>query len=146
MLLVRFPSIPHISFSKDYSSVTLSFVPEFRAKNQSFNEFNRPFSIPSLKSILGPDDKDIPLCPARALRYYLDRTKGHRQGKRRLFLSFDKNYDKNIQKGTIARWIRTLVHCACAQCASSLTPSTVKAHETRAIASSLAAEHRWTTS
>ena len=127
-----------ILFASRNSSVTLNFLPEFRAKNQAVQDLNRPLTIPGLKALLCPEDADRLLCPIRALLYYLDRTKDHRQDKRRLFLSLNSKHKKDIQKGTIARWIRTLIHLAYSQCASSLTPISTRAHETRAIASSMA--------
>ena len=129
-----------ISFNKDLSSVTLNFLPEFRAKNQANSELSQSFSIPGLQALLCPDDTDKFLCPVRALSIYLHRTKGIRHNKRRLFISLNPNYDRDVQKGTIVRWIRTLIQLLFAQCASSLSPSSFRAHETRAIAASLAVD------
>ena len=93
-----------IAFDRNLSHVSLCFLPEFRAKNQSVNELSRPFIIPALKQIIGQDDEDICLCPVRALNIYLLRTQSQRAGKRRLFISLNDKYSKDIQKGTISRW------------------------------------------
>ena len=52
-----------------------------------------PAMAPSLdKSLM----EDKSLCPVRALRYYLDRTKDLRKGKDLVFVSFRKSFQKDI--------------------------------------------------
>ena len=40
--------------------------------------------------------QDKSLCPVRALRYYLDKTKDLRKGKRILFVAIKEGYSKDI--------------------------------------------------
>ena len=56
--------------------------------------------------------EDKSLCPVRALRYYLDRTKGLWKGKDLVFVSFCKSFQKDIVPATISSWIKqTVVLC-----------------------------------
>ena len=71
----------------DVFAVNLTFLPEFRAKNQKSSQLSKPFSITSISNLLNDDGADNLLCPVRALRHYLKRTASFRAHKRRLFLS-----------------------------------------------------------
>ena len=59
-----------ISWELD-GSVSLRFLPEFLAKNQTPGDPSPSVSIQSLSSILHRGDPDRALCPVRALRRYL---------------------------------------------------------------------------
>ena len=61
---------------------------------------------PSLDNSLKEDKS---LCPVRALRYYLDRTKDLRKGKDLVFVSFKKSFQKDILPSTISSWIKQTV-------------------------------------
>ena len=53
--------------------------------------------IPALKPILDPSlVQDKSLCPVRAWRYYLDKIKDLRKGKKLLFVAIIEGYSKNI--------------------------------------------------
>ena len=82
----------------DNDSVTLHFVPEFRAKTQPAECPHSPMRVPRLTSILCPDDVDRCLCPVRALKEYLSRTAPRRVSLRRLFVSLNPNYLRDISK------------------------------------------------
>lgn len=129
--------LPHdVEFAPDLSSMTLSFLPEFRAKNQLADVFSAPIVIPSLTRDLDPDDPDRFLCPVRAIKAYLDRTASHRATKRALFISLLPNMERDISKQTIARWLVFLIKQIYKN--ANLTRTTpVRAHEIRAISSSL---------
>ena len=127
-----------VVFARHNSSVTLAFLPEFRAKNQSVTELSQPFTIPGLRPLLCSDDTDIALCPVRCLKAYLARTKASRHGKRRLLVSINQKYPRDIQKGSVSRWLRALIRLAYDESSASLPPCPIRAHETRAISSSLA--------
>ena len=60
-----------VKFSADKSSVELHFFPGILAKNQLPSVAGVPLEIPALPGS-GPD---ITLCPVRALRIYMRRTK-----------------------------------------------------------------------
>lgn len=115
----------------------LSFLPEFRAKNQGLMERSPTIRIPPLSSILAPDDEDRCLCPVRALRRYLSSVSSSRPGTcRKLFLSVNPNYSKDVSKASIARWAMDVVRLAYASEGATLLSS--RAHELRAWSASLA--------
>ena len=127
-----------IAFDGNFA-VNLTFLPEFRAKNQKTLELSRPFSITSISNLLNDDDADNLLCPVRALKQYLKSTASFRQGKRRLFISINPKYARDIKKATISRWIKTCVLLAYNHHSSHVDLVHVKAHELRAISASLSA-------
>ena len=96
------------SFSRkgDWSEVTFSPSTAFIAKNQLASEGPlaiQPVVIPTLKPTLDPSlVQDKSLCPVRALRYYLDKTKDLRKGKKPLFVAIKEGYSKDIAKATIS--------------------------------------------
>ena len=95
---------------KDWSEVTFSPSTAFIAKIQLASEGPlaiQPVVIPALKPTLDPSlVQDRSLCPVRALRYYFDRTKDLRKGKKFLFVAIKEGYSKNISKATISSWIK----------------------------------------
>jgi hypothetical protein len=126
-------------FERD-GSMSVRFLPEFLAKNQSPDQPHKPLVIHSLKKVGSLDEVDITLCPVRALEVYLKRSKSIRSsGLRRLFVSLNANYEKDISKATLARWVVETIKLAYSKAGS--TPLSTKPHELRAIAASLAAAH-----
>ena len=118
----------------------LSFLPEFRAKNQAASERSPVVRIPPLSKILGPDDEDRFLCPVRALKHYLNVTSPSRpEACRKLFLSVNPHFRKDVSVSTLSRWVSDVVKQAYALKGESLPNS--RAHEVRAWAASLALEH-----
>ena len=78
------------------------------------------------------------LCPVRALRYYLDKTKDIRKDPQ-LFVSYQAGKQGNkVTKATIARWIKNTILFAYRHLGRQIPVSSVKAHSTRAVAASLA--------
>ena len=78
--------------------------PSFIAKNQLAKDGPQSTSsvvIPALKYNQDSQDMDILLCPVRALRCYLDRTRESRGGKQVLFISFKLGHSKDIQCSAI---------------------------------------------
>ena len=100
------------SFSRkrDWSQVTFSPSTAFLAKNQLASEGPlaiQPVVIPALKPTLDPSLlQDRSLCPVRSFRYYLDKTKDLRKGKKLLFVAIKEGYSKDISKATISSWIK----------------------------------------
>ena len=83
--------------------------------------------------------EDKSLCPARALKAYLNKTKSMRKGKALLFVSLREGYSKDITRITISQWIKQTIH-TCYQF-SDMTDqqvTRVRAHDVRAMAASLA--------
>ena len=133
------------SFSRkrDWSEVTFSPSTAFIAKNQLASEGPlaiQPVVIPALKPTLDPSlVQDKSLCPVRALRYYLDKTKDLRKGKKLLFVAIKEGYSKDISKATISSWIKQSIILAYQKSDQEVqNVSQVKAHEVRALAASLA--------
>ena len=65
-----------------------------------------PALAPSLDKSL---QEDKSLCPVRALRYYLDRTKDLCKGKDLVFVSFRKSSQKDKVPATISSWIKQMM-------------------------------------
>ena len=67
----------------------------------------KPVVIPALSNVL---DSSLPadrtLCPVRALKYYLDRTKELRVGKFLLVISLKPGFTKDIAKAAVSLWIK----------------------------------------
>ena len=132
-----------IKHDRKTNCYTLKFLPEFLAKNQASDQPSPSLSILPLETILAPDDKDLTLCPVRALRRYLHFTKTLRYGKRRLFISHNPSKVGDIRRPTISRWISEVVQDAYKAEASSTSHSSHRAHELRALAASLHFCHTW---
>ena len=119
-------------------SFLLHFLPEFRAKNQADSDPSPVVRIPPLSSILADDYDDVRLCPVRALRRYLAVTSPTRPvGARKLFLSVNSNFKKDISANTLARWLRTVVQLAYGR--EGLPLPQARAHEIRAWSASITA-------
>jgi hypothetical protein len=133
-----------VAFEAD-GSMSLSFLPEFLAKNQTPGDPSPVLLIRPLTDILPVGDPDLANCPVRALKVYYAKARSRRSNSlRRLFLPLKPGRKCDIQKGTIARWIVSLVRRAYQYEAKKgggvlLPPDSIRAHEVRAWASSLAA-------
>ena len=78
------------------------------------------------------------LCPVRALRWYLEKTKPIRVD-RQLLVSYQAGRQgKKVNKATVARWIRQTVVYSYNQMGRELPLRSVRAHDTRAQAASFA--------
>ena len=132
-----------IMFNSDDSQVTLAPSPAFLAKNQLASEGPTALKsvvIPALTTILDSNlTEDISLCPVRALKIYLQRTKELRKNKSLVFISFKPGFDKDISRSTISHWLKkTILACYQAADDETLQLAQVKAHDVRAFAASLA--------
>ena len=130
----------YIQFKPKGAGVTLYFSPEFMRKNQKPNQVNDPWYTPAIPT--GKPEFGPPNCPVRALRYYHRYLTEHpelRKDRRRLFVPIkDNNAGKELSAPFISRWICTTIvdsHAA-VQDSKNLSGS-VKAHEVRAVATSL---------
>ena len=95
----------------------------------------KPVVIPALTTMLDSSlVEDKSLCPVRALKVYLDKTKSMRKGKTLLFVSL-RGYSRDITRITISQWIKQTIH-TCYQ-SSDMTDQQVT-HDVRAMAASLA--------
>ena len=85
--------VNEIRWSEDKTSVTLKPHMGFLAKNHVATDPTTAFTgftIKALSDTLSRSEPDRTLCPVRALKWYLDRTKEIRQGRRALFLPLTK--------------------------------------------------------
>ena len=127
----------YIQFKPKGAGVTLYSSPEFMRKNQEPNQVNDPWYIPAVPT--GKPEFGLPNCPVRALRYYHRYLTEHhelRKDRRRLFVPIKDN--KELSASTISRWIcTTIVDSHAANQNSKNLSGSVKAHEVRAVATSL---------
>ena len=133
----------NIRHQENWSQVSFYPSPMFLSKNQLAKEGPAsvaPVVIPALAPSLDKELKeDRSLCPVRALRYYLDRTKDLRKGKDLVFVSFRKSFEKDIVPATISSWIKqTVLLCYQVSDEDSHKLLQVKAHDVRAFAASKA--------
>ena len=126
-----------------WEKVALFPSSNFIAKNQLAREGSQsvsPVTIPALTTIVDRQFKeDRTLCPVRALRYYLDRTKDLRGSRSLLFISFKKGHTSDIRPATLASWLKqTILLCYKQADQQALDLVQVKAHDIRAFAASKA--------
>ena len=90
-----------------WEKVTLFPSSDFIAKNQLPRECSQsvsPVIIPALTT-----KEDRTLCPVRALRYNLDRTKDLRGSRFLLFISFKKGHTSDIRPATLSSWLKQTI-------------------------------------
>ena len=101
-----------IKHTEKWTAVTISMLPHFVAKNQDPSKDDPrfgPFAIPALPR---EDNGNRPLlCPVRAVKIYLKRTKKMRSKCQRLFLH-PITPDTPVAKNTISCWIRDVIRQA----------------------------------
>ena len=122
-----------------WEKVTLFPSSDFIAKNQLAREDSQsvsPVTIPALTTIVDRQFKeDRTLCPVRALRYYLDRTKDLRGSRSLLFISFKKGHTSDIRPATLSSWLKqTILLCYKQADQQALDLVQVKPHDIRAFA------------
>ena len=122
---------------KPPSDLYQSLLPRINALQMDL--LDRAYSIPALAPTL---DHDLPgrlLCPVRALKWYMKRTKFHRRDRRQLWLSCQLKSTKDITKSTVASWLKKTIVLTYAM-AEQKTPiyGSLRPHKIRAIATSLA--------
>ena len=126
-----------------WEKVVLFPSSDFIAKNQLAREGSQsvsPVTIPALTTIVDRQFKeDRTLCPVRALRFYLDRTKDLRGSRSLLFISFKKGHTSDIRPATLSSWLKqTILLCYKQADQQALDLVQVKAHDIRAFAASKA--------
>ena len=126
-----------------WEKVALFPSSDFIAKNQLAREGSQsvsPETIPALTTIVDRQFKeDRTLCPVRALRYYLDRTKDLRGSRSLLFISFKKGHTSDIRPATLSSWLKQIILLCYKQAdQQALDLVQVKAHDILAFAASKA--------
>jgi hypothetical protein len=128
-----------VQWKENFSKMCLGVIPSFLSKTQLASSPPLAFEIPALSKSVGQDLDDNKLCPVRAMRIYLDRTRTLREGKKLLFISYKQNFDKDIRANTVSFWLKKCIKL-CYELADIPTDSSfkVKAHDVRALAASTA--------
>lgn len=130
--------INSVAFSQDKSKMWVNTHFDFLAKNQkaSSSSDKRGFWIHRLQTDSN-DSSSRYLCPLRALKYYMSRTKPDRKLRRKLFIAVRETFSSEISSQTVARWIKSAIKMAYAEStAADLRDTKVTAHEVRALAAS----------
>ena len=101
-----------VFFNHDGSKITVA-PPAFLTKSQlpfTGPEAVKQVVIPALSKVLDSSlAQDRTLCPVRALRIYIERTKQLRANESLLFISFRAVISKDICRSTISGWIKSFV-------------------------------------
>ncbi|XP_064120812.1 uncharacterized protein LOC135225407 [Macrobrachium nipponense] len=113
----------------------------FLAKNENpSHPWPRSFTIPGLSHLVG-QEKERGLCPVRALKFYLQKTKHLRGQTDNLWCSVKKP-SLPLSKNALAFFIKDLIREAHQNCDEKSFPILkVKAHEVRAVVTSMAYRH-----
>ena len=127
----------------DWSFVELRAASSFISKTQMALKGPKCLltcRIPSLSATLDRSmTEDRSLCPVRALRFYLERVAAWRGDRTALFVSMKKGHKGEIAPATISSWLRkTVLECYQLAQPDDLTVTRVKAHDVRALSTSLA--------
>ena len=128
----------HLRFSNLDGSLILSTQLGFFAKNQLPSRALDSLKIPILSNLCSKSDNfNRMLCPVRAVKIYLKKTKSLRKHRKRLFIPTQGDHDLN--KSTISCWVKYAIKHAYGSI--SKNPSRLfnpRAHELRAISASWA--------
>ena len=122
----------------------VSYLPYFVAKTESSeNPIPRSFRIPSLAEFAHGLDEGVSLCPVRALRIYLKRTKGCLRRASSLFVS-PRCPTRQISKNAISYFLREVISGAGAVRGSEGQP--LRAHSIRGVSTSALFLRNWSIS
>ena len=118
--------------------MTFSFAPDFLAKTQCpGQESLDEFTIPALLEFVGEQEEDCLLCPVRAVREYLRRTRDCRPTCSRLFVTV-LDPRRAVHPHTMSKWICQVIWRAYASVSEEEWRLVkVNAHEVRVIATSV---------
>ena len=125
------------------SDACLSYVPQFVAKSESLTcSIPRSFLMKSLSDFAAGLDDDLLLCPVRALRIYLDRTRSVAPVRHRLFIS-PRRPSRTMSINAVSFFLHEVIHAAGA---SRPEVDSVRAHEIRSVSTSVAFHRNWSVS
>ena len=121
----------------------LSYIPQFVAKSESLTRsIPRSFLVKSLSDFAAGLDDYLLLCPVRALRIYLHRTRSLSPLRHRLFVS-PRRPSRAMSKNAVSFFLREVIHAAWA---SRPEVGSVRAHEVRSVSTSVAFHRNWSVS
>ena len=128
----------HFRFSNIDGSLIIRTQVGFHAKNQLPTRAPDSIKIPKLSNFCARNDSFSQLlCPIRAIKVYLKRTKILRKNRNRLFIPTREDHD--INKSTISKWVKyTIKHAYKAISTSQIKLLKIRAHELRALSASWA--------
>ena len=126
----------HFRWEKNGNGVRLLTNREFLAKNESLRNPGQDIFLASFDQYTSIEE-ELMMCPCRALKIYLDRTKALRGGIDQLFLTHKKGEVRRPAKETSSRWIVETIKTAY-ELAGESDFSLGRAHDTRSLASSWA--------
>ena len=137
--------ISRVEFDRNDGSVILypsrSFLPKTKAATEGSAAFS-PIRIQSLKAFVGNNEPDSCLCPVRAIREYISRTREFRKGRNRLFISVQPNRSTDISPQTMSIWVKSLIQQVYKTAdIDALRLYKVSAHQVRHISMSLASAY-----
>ena len=128
----------HLRFSNLDGSLILRTQLGFLAKNQLPSRAPDSIKIPKLSNFCRENDNfNRMLCPVRAIKIYLNKTKSLRKHRKRLFIPTQG--DQDLAKSTLSRWVKYAIKHA--YDSISKNPNRLfkpKAHKLRAIYASWA--------
>ena len=90
-------------------SISLCFLPEFIAKNQNPGQMSPSVSVRPLTHLLDSGEPETVYCPVRALKLYRRRARNIRSSQRKLFISYNEAYSKDISATSLSRWFKSLI-------------------------------------
>ena len=100
----------HFRFSFVDGSLILRTQVDFLVKNQLPDKAPESITIPRLSNICQRHDFNNLLCPIRAVKIYLKRTKSMRCPRSRLFIPTKGNHD--IKNSTSSNWVKFAIKMA----------------------------------
>ena len=128
----------HLRFSNLDGSLILRTQLGFLAKNQLPSRAPDSITIPKLSNLCRKSDNfNRMLCPVRADKIYLDKTKSLRKHRKRLFIPTQG--DQDLKKSTISSWVKYAIKHA--YDSITMNPNRLfkpRAHELRALSASWA--------
>ena len=128
----------HLRFSNLDGSLILRTQLGFLAKNQLPSRAPDSIIIPKLSNFCRKSDNfNCMLCPVRAVKIYLNKTKSLRKRRKRLFIPTQG--DQDLAKPTLSRWVKYAIKNAYDTISKNpLSLFKPRAHELRAISASWA--------
>ncbi len=132
-----------ILHTENWQAITILPDPEFVAKTQLSNRGGEVLNAVTVKALsqflsAGLEDDKF-MCPVRAVRVYLQRTRDIRGDRRKLFVSYKSGFEKEIHANTISSWLKkTILLCYGGVSEEDQKITGVKAHQVRSVAASWA--------
>jgi len=124
----------HIAWSGE--GVNLIPSPGFMAKNESMSYMSKAIFLPKM-AVVSDIHEDTWLCPCRALKIYLERSKESRGEHKQLFLTYAKGKARPCSRDSVSRWVTDTIKHAYSN-ATLKERLKCKAHDVRGLSSSWA--------